>query len=181
MYRTFFYRIPVVPHIFPRELCGHDYCGREPALPAFSTGAHPLKCVGAVSCLDQIWQMLAILRRSVVGVLKARPAAICEAIARYARLAAGCAAGDPKPTTRRWITGLASQTHCCRWVANTDLVELELRTYLNIRTYNSFEMLKYHERNNLEISKSENCCILGKSRKILVKSGKNLAKFWQIL
>ena len=40
----------VVPHIFPRELCGHDYCGREPALPAFSTGAHPLKCAGAVSC-----------------------------------------------------------------------------------------------------------------------------------
>ena len=26
---------------FPRELCGHDYCGHEPALPAFSTDAHP--------------------------------------------------------------------------------------------------------------------------------------------
>ena len=35
---------------FRREPCGHDYCGREPALPAFSTGAHPLKRVGAVSC-----------------------------------------------------------------------------------------------------------------------------------
>ena len=33
------------------KLCGRDYCGREPALPAFSTGAHPLKRVGAVSCL----------------------------------------------------------------------------------------------------------------------------------
>ena len=33
------------------KLCGRDYCGREPALPAFSTDARPLNCVGAVSCL----------------------------------------------------------------------------------------------------------------------------------
>ena len=32
------------------KLCGRDYCGREPALPAFSTGAHPLKRAGVVSC-----------------------------------------------------------------------------------------------------------------------------------
>ena len=32
------------------KLFTHASCGREPALPAFSTGAHPLKCVGAVSC-----------------------------------------------------------------------------------------------------------------------------------
>ena len=38
------------------------------------------------------------------------------------------------------------------WVAKKDLVELELelRTYLHLRTYNAFEMLKYHERKNLE-------------------------------
>ena len=30
---------------------GSELCGPEPALPAFSTDAHPLKCVGAVSCL----------------------------------------------------------------------------------------------------------------------------------
>ena len=39
------------------------------------------------------------------------------------------------------------------WVANKDLVELELRTYLNKWTHDWFEMLKYHERNDLEISK----------------------------
>ena len=38
------------------------------------------------------------------------------------------------------------------WVANMDLVELELRAYLNLRTHNSFEILKYHEQNNLEIT-----------------------------
>ena len=32
-------------------------------------------------------------------------------------------------------------------------VELELRTYLNLWTYNLFELLKYRDRNNLEISK----------------------------
>ena len=55
MYRTFFYRIPVVRHKFirvyssccrrqkgkPASCAGCDYCGREPALPAFSTDAHP--------------------------------------------------------------------------------------------------------------------------------------------
>ena len=53
------------------------------------------------------------------------------------------------------------------WVANKDLVELELRTYLNLWTYNLFEMLKYHERNNLEISKQWQLLHLnlGKSRK----------------
>ena len=54
MCRTFFYRIPVVRHKFirvysscrrqkgkPASCAGCDYCGREPALPAFSTDAHP--------------------------------------------------------------------------------------------------------------------------------------------
>ena len=31
------------------------------------------------------------------------------------------------------------------WVANQDLVELKLRTYLNLRTYNLFELLKNPE------------------------------------
>ena len=34
-------------------------------------------------------------------------------------------------------------------VANKDLVELELRTYLILPTYTFFEMLKHHERNNM--------------------------------
>ena len=34
------------------ELFGQDYCGGEPALPAFSTDAHPQKSVGAVSWLS---------------------------------------------------------------------------------------------------------------------------------
>ena len=57
LYRTFFYRIPVVRHKFirvyssccrrqkgkPASCAGCDYCGREPALPAFSTDAPPRK------------------------------------------------------------------------------------------------------------------------------------------
>ena len=39
------------------KLCGRDYCGREPALPAISTGAHPLKRVGAVSCFSFGFQL----------------------------------------------------------------------------------------------------------------------------
>ena len=34
------------------QLYAHDYCGGEPALPAFSTDAHPLKSVGAVPCFS---------------------------------------------------------------------------------------------------------------------------------
>ena len=45
----------------------------------------------------------------------------------------------------------ARENCSCAWVANKVLVELELRTDLSLRTYNSFEMLKYHERNNLDI------------------------------
>ena len=35
----------------PASCAGCELCGREPALPAFSTDAHPLQCVCAVSCL----------------------------------------------------------------------------------------------------------------------------------
>ena len=31
------------------ELCGHDYCGGGPALPAFSTDAHPLQKASVLS------------------------------------------------------------------------------------------------------------------------------------
>ena len=34
----------------PASCAGCELCGREPALPAFSTDAHPLQCVCAVSC-----------------------------------------------------------------------------------------------------------------------------------
>ena len=63
------------------------------------------------------------------------------------------------------------------WVAKKDLVELELRTYLNLRTYNSFEMLKY----NLEIAKKWKLLHFGKiGFKIPTKFGKKLAKFSNI-
>ena len=69
-----------------------------------------------------------------------------------ARLLAGAVPGAPAPQDR--APAEAVQVHAARdpdtWLANKDLVELELRAYLNLRTYNSFEMLKYHERNNLE-------------------------------
>ena len=35
----------------PASCAGCELCGREPALPAFSTDAHHLQCVCAVSCL----------------------------------------------------------------------------------------------------------------------------------
>ena len=35
----------------PASYAGCELCGCEPALPAFSTDAHPLQCVCAVSCL----------------------------------------------------------------------------------------------------------------------------------
>ena len=34
----------------PASCAGCELCGREPALPAFSTGAHPLKRACAVPC-----------------------------------------------------------------------------------------------------------------------------------
>ena len=69
LYRTFFRTISSLPHIFgydylstahfldccrrqtgkPASCAGCELCGCEPALPAFSTDAHPLQCVGAVS------------------------------------------------------------------------------------------------------------------------------------
>ena len=50
LYRTGFYRIEVVvvarkesqPAVQAASCAGCELCGREPALPAFSTGAHPL-------------------------------------------------------------------------------------------------------------------------------------------
>ena len=44
----------------------------------------------------------------------------------------------------------------CKKEFHLNLVELELQTYLNLRTHNSFDMLKYHERNKREISKTCN-------------------------
>ena len=35
------------------QAVGHASCGHEPALPAFSTDAHPRKCVCAVSCFKE--------------------------------------------------------------------------------------------------------------------------------
>ena len=59
MYRTGFYRIEVVvvarkesqPAVQAASCAGCELCGREPALPAFSTGAHTLKRACAVPCL----------------------------------------------------------------------------------------------------------------------------------
>ena len=49
------------------KLCGRDYCGREPALPAFSTDAHPLKD-GAVSCLELEIDLILVIRDNNVGI-----------------------------------------------------------------------------------------------------------------
>ena len=51
LYRTGFYRIEVVvfarkesqPAVQAASCAGCELCGREPALPAFSTEAHPIK------------------------------------------------------------------------------------------------------------------------------------------
>ena len=67
------------------------------------------------------------------------------------------------------------------WVANKDLVELELRTYLNLWTYNLFEMLKYHEWNNLEISKQKKIAAFWENPEKLVKIQQQFSKFWQNL
>ena len=68
------------------KLCGRDYCGREPALPAFSTGAHPLKRVGAVSMfifdfddfLSGVHKILRVLRTKVNLRRSFMRKAICE-------------------------------------------------------------------------------------------------------
>ena len=39
----------------PASYAGCELCGCEPALPAFSTDARPLQCVGAVSCLYAVF------------------------------------------------------------------------------------------------------------------------------
>ena len=94
---------------------------------------------------------------------------------------AGSAASSAHPSL--CASAPVSKRFMLHWVAKKDLVELERRTYLNLRTYNSFEMLKYHERNTLGLKyrKSESCCILGKSRNLLVKVPSNfhLAKIQQ--
>ena len=58
LYRTGFYRIEVVfvarkenpPAVQAASCAGCELCGREPDLPAFSTDAHTLQCVCAISC-----------------------------------------------------------------------------------------------------------------------------------
>ena len=86
--------------------------------------------------------------------------------------------GDCRVTSCSWrhdaVSGLAGLRRRTSpvWVANKDLVELELRTYLSLRPE-----IGTYEVNLSEITlnyrKNENCCIWGKSRKKLVKT-------WQI-
>ena len=61
----------------PASCAGCELCGREPALPAFSTDAHTLQCVCAVSCLAEI------LRSDLLSASSVEKYVIPEAMLLY--------------------------------------------------------------------------------------------------
>ena len=138
---------------FRREPCGHDYCGREPALPAFSTGAHPLKRVGAVSCLQLFVSSFCVflklfihfprLQTKVVGVfslvgilqfISARPRDVHHDVTRPRPALSALAQTQPSPCPRLRL--------CCLVVTQKETSD----TFIKLRRGRQ-QRFPYPERN----------------------------------